>query len=188
MNTAQPSLPNPASRRKSSAFLSSIIERTAVFAHSRFARYCLLGAVVPLFFATVTFAASDAIEAVKRADAARIKATLAHDRVALGDLLSEDLIYGQNDKSSITKGPFLLTLTVSQNNYDSYEVDDLKFVEVGPGVVAMSGRAVVKGMQGVKRVDFTNRFLAVYRSEAGKWRLIAYQSARVAEPGSAPAK
>ena len=52
----------------------------------------------------------------------------------------------------------------------------------------MTGLVHLKVSRGNTRAEFGIRFLAVWREDNGKWRLHAYQSARLPEPPPAPAK
>ncbi|MEO7414640.1 MAG: nuclear transport factor 2 family protein [Opitutaceae bacterium] len=131
--------------------------------------------------------AADALAAVQLADAARVKATIAGDVQRLGELLTDDLLYGQNDGRVQTKTEFLNAVTSNQVKYEALEYQDTKLVETAPHVVTMTGLVHLKVSRGQTRVEFGVRFLAVWREDDGKWRLHAYQSARLPEPSTASA-
>jgi ketosteroid isomerase-like protein len=137
--------------------------------------FCCLG----IFCAPLR--AADAIAEVQRADAARVKATIAGDAERLGELLTEDLLYGHNDGRVQTKAEFINAVTGNQIKYEAFDYEDTKLVETAPHVVTMTGRVHLKVSRGSTRVEFGIRFLAVWREDNGKWRLHAYQSARLPE-------
>jgi ketosteroid isomerase-like protein len=133
--------------------------------------------------------ASDAIAAVQRADAARVKATIAGDAARLGELLTDDLIYGHNDGRVQTKSEFISAVASNQVKYEAFDYDETKWLETAPHVVTVTGRLHLKVSRGATRVEFALRFLAVWREEGGQWRLHAYQSARLPDaPATSTAK
>lgn len=139
---------------------------------------------------TASSRAADAtLEAVKRADAARVQATISGDAARLRDLLTDDLSYGHNDGRIQTKTEFINAVASKQVRYEAVDYVETNFRETAPGVVTMTGRVRLKVSRGEVRVEFTLRFLAVWRSENGHWRLHAYQSTRLpdAPPATTPA-
>lgn len=130
-------------------------------------------------FSASAWAAGGSILAVQQADAARVKATISGDARRLAELLSDDLSYGQNDGRIQTKAEFVGAVTSNRVKYEAFDYEDAKFVETAPGVVTMTGLVHLKVSRGSTRVEFTLRFLAVWRDEKGQWRLHAYQSSRV---------
>lgn len=130
---------------------------------------------------SASLSAADAITEVKRADAARVKATIAGDAARLSELLTDDLLYGQNDGRIQTKTEFITAVTGNQVKYEAFDYEDTKLVETAPHVVTMTGRVHLKVSRGSTRVEFGIRFLAVWREDDGQWRLHAYQSARLPE-------
>jgi ketosteroid isomerase-like protein len=151
----------------------------------RFLSFLLLSAfVAPLHAETKMLSATKQVE---QADAARVRATIAGDATKLGDLLSDDLIYGHNDGRAQTKAEFIQAVASNQVKYQAFDYLDTKLTEVAPGVVTMTGRVRLKASRGDVRVEFTLRFLAVWRSESDQWRLYAYQSARLPDAPASPA-
>jgi hypothetical protein len=123
--------------------------------------------------------------AVRAADEARIAATIAGDATKLSALLSEQLRYAHADGRVQNKIQFLAAARGNTTKYLSVEPSDIGFQAVAPGAVAMNGRAHLVVSVNGNRLAFDLRFLAIWREEAGQWRLLAYQSARLDAP---PAK
>ena len=124
---------------------------------------------------------------MQAADAARVQATLAGDATRLGELLSDGLIYGHNDGRAQTKTEFVQAVASNQVKYQAFDYLETKLAETAPGVVTMTGRVRLKASRDDVRVEFTLRFLAVWRNEDGHWRLYAYQSARLPDAAVTPA-
>ncbi|HEX2852684.1 MAG TPA: nuclear transport factor 2 family protein [Opitutaceae bacterium] len=132
-------------------------------------------------------AADDVLAAVKRADAARVQATISGDATRLRELLTDDLSYGHNDGRIQTKAEFINAVASKQVRYEAVDYVETNFKETAPGVVTMTGRVRLKVGRGDVRVEFALRFLAVWREEAGQWRLHAYQSTRLPDaPAATP--
>lgn len=145
-------------------------------------RFPLLAFAFLLLGLAATRAAVDPFAAVKRADAARIAATIAGDVAHLAPLLSEDLAYGQADGRVQTKAQFITAVATNRVRYESCDYSDTKLFEVAPEVITMTGRAQIRATANAQPVTFHLRFLAVWRREEdGHWRLIAYQSAPLAD-------
>ena len=121
---------------------------------------------------------------VAAADDARVAALLANDLAKLGPFLSEDLSYGHSDGRVETKAEFLHALTGAKTRYESITYLDRNLATAAPGIVILTGRARMKLLHDGKPLAFTLRIHGVWREEAGQWRLLAYQSARLPEPAA----
>lgn len=151
-------------------------------------RFPLRSAVLFLFAlqAARLIAAEDAdFAAVRRADEERIAATIAGDATKLSQLLSEQLRYAHADGRIQGKIQFVAAASGNTTKYLSVVPRDVEFQQIAAGAVAMSGQAHLVVVVSGSRVEFDLRFLAIWREEAGQWRLLAYQSARLDPP---PAK
>jgi len=136
---------------------------------------------------TLQAAGSDAvITAVRAADDARVTATTAGNRAGIGATYSDDLRYAHSSGKVDTKASFTESLVTRATVYASYKYVERNFVPAAPGIVLMNGRAAVKVQQaGGPAQDLELNFLAVWREENGKWRMLAWQSNR--PPAPAPA-
>lgn len=146
--------------------------------------FACLGALLALSVSSA-LAALDPLGALRRADLARVRATIAGDAVALNTLLADDLSYGHNDGRVQTKAEFITAVATNQTKYEAIDYEDTKLTEIAPGAASMSGRVHLKVSRAGQHVEFTLRFLAVWREEGGKWQLLAYQSTRLPEPAPA---
>lgn len=145
-----------------------------------------------LFFTTLILALSASAlsaatpleDAVLRADSARVAATIAGNADRLANLLSDDLRYGQADGRVQTKDEFLAAVLSNEMRYESYDYEELHLTPAGDDVATLSGRARIQVVQDGHPLSFRLRFLAVWKREAGAWRLFAYQSAQLPAPTS----
>lgn len=140
-----------------------------------------------LLLSTPSHAADENLAAVKRADTARVQATISGDAARLRALLADDLSYGHNDGRVQTKTEFINAVASKQSRYEAVDYLETNLKETAPGVATMTGRVRLKVSRGEVRVEFTLRFLAVWREENGQWRLHAYQSTRLPDaPAATP--
>lgn len=127
--------------------------------------------------AAVASAAPDpAIDAVRRADDARVIATVSADLQQLEAILSADLSYGHSTGKVDTKASYIESIASGRIKYASIIYESRKFTVAAPGIVVMTGRCVVNN---AKPVDNHLSYLAVWREENGVWRFLAWQSSRI---------
>ena len=125
---------------------------------------------------------------VRVADTARVLATIAGNVAKLDPLLSNGLIYAHADGRVQTKAEFLAAVKSAKFKYEAYDYDDVKVTRVTDDVATMTGQAHLRAVAGEVRVAFALKFLSVWRREEGVWRLFAYQSAKLSEPTTLPAR
>lgn len=132
--------------------------------------------------------ADDAVAAVLAADKARGAALLAADVKALDRLLADDLRYTHSNGMLETKAIHIGTFTAGLR-YERFETSKLHGQVIAPGVVVLTG--VINQRKGTagKWTDFNNLlFHAVWRLDAGSWRLASLQTAVPPAPAAPPAK
>lgn len=133
--------------------------------------------------ASWAFAAGpDDFSAVARADQQRIAATIAGNTDQLSALLADDLHYAYSDGRVQTKAQFLAATASNPVKYLSVVPREVRFQRIAAGAVAMNGVARAEAITDGKRVEFTFRFLAVWREDAEQWKLLAYQSSALLKP------
>ena len=123
----------------------------------------------------------DAIAAVLAADQARDAALLAADTKALDRLLADDLRYTHSNGHLETKAIHIATF-VNGLRYARFETSNLHGHVITPDVVVLTG--IIDQRKGVaeKWTDFHLLFHAVWRKEAGAWRLASLQTAAPPAP------
>ncbi|HWA10993.1 MAG TPA: nuclear transport factor 2 family protein [Opitutaceae bacterium] len=133
------------------------------------------------------FAADSLTDALKRADDARIAATLAADKAGLEAALSADLHYVHSSGRTDTKASYIEMLVGHTSVYDSYQYLERTFVPAGPGVALMYGRARIATHNSDHKTEHDLNFLAVWRQENGAWHFLAWQSCENPPATAAPA-
>jgi hypothetical protein len=116
------------------------------------------------------------VERVRAADDARVAATLAADPARLGELLSDELRYAHSNGRVDTKSAFIQSLTTGAVAYEAIDYQERTFRTAAPGVVLMHGRLLARVRSAGRPLALDLNFLAVWREEAGRWRLLAWQS------------
>ncbi len=123
--------------------------------------------------------AADETAAIVAADTARITALLKPERTALDAAFSDELRYAHSNGLVDTKASLLDSLLGGRTKYLAYEPGERTITFPAPDLALMSGRArlQVEGASG--RMEATLSYLAVWRTEGGQWRFLAWQSARL---------
>ncbi|MFM1851087.1 MAG: nuclear transport factor 2 family protein [Cephaloticoccus sp.] len=149
-------------------------------------RFFRLGRLAGIFLVggLLSLQAASFADEVRAADTRRVMATIAGDAARLDDLLSEDLRYGHADGRLQTKTDFLDAVRSSKMRYEAYDYEDMAIERAADGIAVITGRASLRVRLGDKPLAFRLRFLAVWRQEAGAWRLLAYQSAQIPAPAA----
>ncbi len=142
--------------------------------------HALGGLVLLLGCAGLFGATSDiserAIAAVIAADNARGAALLAADTAALGRLLADDLRYTHSTGKIETKAIHLATIT-NGLRYEKFVTSDLQGQLIAPGVVVLTGKMDQRKNTNGKISAGILMFHAVWRDDAGGWRLVSMQTA-----------
>jgi Domain of unknown function (DUF4440) len=110
----------------------------------------------------------------------RFAAMVDEDLEALGRALCDDLHYAHSNGSVQTKTDLLdsvRTRTIRWIGVDRFQSRSRIVGEVA----TITGRIEVTFMFNDDELRLTNRFLEVARLEDGQWRLMAWQTSRIAE-------
>ena len=125
-------------------------------------------------------AAATAEDAVRAADAARIKAFIAADRAALTSLLGDDLTYTHSSGRLDGKAAIIEAITSGKTQYHTMVPEDVQ-VRLYGDVAVLTGRAAVNVTNDGQLLDLKLRFMSVYVKRDGRWQFVAWQSTRVAQ-------
>ena len=138
--------------------------------------------LVVLGLSSARAADNAALAAVQAADDARVAAMTSAGRDALNAILSDDLRYSHSSGNVDTKASFIEALTTGKLKYASIQGEERNFTFPAPGIALMTGRAHVRVVNATSEVDMLLGDLAVWREEGGKWRFLAWQSAKLPAP------
>ena len=121
---------------------------------------------------------------IMQAESERVRAAIARDTAALDRLLSDDLTYAHSSGSVDTKAQFVESIRTGALQYISMEHSELA-ARVYGNTALLTGRSsmqVKSPRSGGEAQRFDIRFLTVYVKGGGRWRQVAWQSARLAQP------
>jgi len=113
---------------------------------------------------------------VLAAEDRRFIAMLHADTTALRALLADSLAYTHTTGTKQDKDAFLCSLGSGELRYLSIEPTDRVVRLMGRDGAVVVGRSNMKVEAGGQLRAFTIRYLAVYRREANRWQLLAWQS------------
>ncbi len=145
-------------------------------------RFALFAAAV-LLAAAAGAAGPDVGDAVLAADAERIRAMVAGDADALGRIFAPDLVYVHANARPDSGSELIERIRSGRLRYRSMTPRD-RSVRVDGGAAILRGKADF-----VAEADGTTHplsvvFTAVYLQQGGRWRMAAYQSTQLPEPGA----
>ena len=135
-------------------------------------------ALLLLLFAARAHAA-DVIADVRRADDARVAATLAGDVKALAAIYSDEMYYAHSSGKLDTKASQIAGIADGTYHYTRFDYHDRPFTAVAAGIVLMKGKAKV-GLtrRSGEKILLDLNYLGIWRLEQGKWRFLAWQASR----------
>lgn len=149
----------------------------------------LLLAGVCSFVAGAAHAAeSSAVAAVLRADKARLAAMMAGDGKALGELMSDELKFVHSDGRIESKADYVKNVMAGDTAYADAKTSEVRALEPAPDVVVLIGAQDMRKRLGPAWSEIKLRYLAVWRNEAGTWRMFAWQSMRPSGNSTVPKK
>ena len=132
--------------------------------------------------------AEPAVISALRADKARLAAMMAGDGQALAELMSDQLRFVHSDGRVESKGDYVKNLMAGDTAYADAKTSELETMMVSPEVVVVLGVQEMRKRLGPTWSDIKLRYLAVWRNEYGKWRMVAWQSARPSGNSVVPKK
>ena len=124
-------------------------------------------------------AESDDLAAVRAADDERVAAILAADAARLDASFSDDLGYTHSNGQHDTKRSYVDSLVTGKTVYRTYDYQKRDFRLVSPDIALMTARVFITSANNGQEVALDLSILAVFRKENGKWRFLAWQSARL---------
>ena len=152
--------------------------RSTTFGHVARRGFLGLALAWSLGFVAVHAAERDALAAVRQADDERVAATIAGDRDRLALLYSDDLRYAHSSGLIDDKAEHLALLAQRKTTYAKFDYQRRDFRLVVAGVVLMSGRVLIHSSNAKGPQVNDANFLAVWRLESGRWRLLDWQASK----------
>jgi len=131
-------------------------------------------------------AAGDPLAAVRAADDERVAATIAADRTRLDAIYSPALHYAHSSGKVDDKAEHLKGVVTRDGAFEKFDYHTRDFVLAAPGVAIMTGRVVIHSHNSKGKSQNDVNFLAVWREENDRWRLLAWQASK--NPSVPPGK
>lgn len=97
-----------------------------------------------------------------------------------------DLSYVHSNGKHDTKKSYTESLLTHTTVYRVYDYQERDFRLVSPDIALQTARVLITSTNGTTVNNLDLSILAVWRKESGKWRFLAWQSARM--PAPTPAK
>ncbi len=139
-------------------------------------------------FGLVAHAADPAIDAVLRADQARLAAMMAGDGAALARLMSDELRFVHSDGRIETKAAYVKNMLAGDTAYADAKTFGIETLKPSADVVIVIGSQGMRKRLGPMWSEIQLRYLAVWRNENGTWRMYAWQSMRPSGNSVVPKK
>jgi ketosteroid isomerase-like protein len=112
-------------------------------------------------------------------DRQRMTAMAEKDIAALNKLLAEDLIYTHSSARLDTKKSLIGAMESGATLYTSVEPSEVVAQDLGDAVV-LTGIAAISVNSGGNPNSFRVRFTDVYADQNGQWRMVTWQSTKLA--------
>jgi len=127
---------------------------------------------------------TDELAAVRAADDERVAAIIAADAARLDAIFSDDLGYTHSNGQYDTKKSYMDTLVTRKTIYRTYDYQKRDFRLISADIALMTARVLITSANNGNEVALDLSVLAAFRKENGKWRFIAWQSARMPVPAA----
>jgi ketosteroid isomerase-like protein len=118
--------------------------------------------------------------AVLKREEARLQAMVKVDLAALEDVLADDLTYIHASGDADTKREFIDSIRSGRLKYKQLDREGVAVRVYGDAAV-VTGRGHFQVRSGENDLDVRLLFTDVYVRRGGKWRMVAWQSTRLAE-------
>lgn len=127
--------------------------------------------------------------ALRAADDERVAAIMAADPARLNAIFSDALRYTHSNGDFDTKSTYIGKLVSGSTKYTTYQYTDRTFTSIAPNIALINGRVRVIGRsEATPDLNLYLGVLMVYRLEEGKWRFLAWQSAKLPLPEESATK
>ena len=132
---------------------------------------------------------ADVIADVRAADDERVSAILAVDAARLDAIFSADLTYTHSNGKHDTKKSYMESLVSHSTVYTVYDYKQRDFLVASPDIVIEKAHVLITSGTAQKQNPPNDlNIMAVWRKESGKWRFLAWNSAKIPAPTPPAAK
>lgn len=121
-----------------------------------------------------------ATEQIKSLEKRRFDAQLAKDTKALNDILADDLVYTHSNGLQDGKKTFIESIASGKQVYKTIEISADTVRLYGPDLAVVTGQMKTTAVVNGNTNDLRLRYTDVYAKRQGRWQMVAWQSARLA--------
>ena len=143
-----------------------------------------------VLFSAVLLRAGEAnpTTAIRDADNERVAAIMAADATRLDAIFSEELEYTHSNGKHDSKESYIESIVTHKTVYKVYDYKEREFRLASPDIGLETAHVLITSVNGTTENKNDLSILAVWRKEDGKWRFLAWQSAKLPAPATPPAK
>lgn len=128
---------------------------------------------------------TETLAAVRAADDERVAATMAPDPARLDAIFSDDLSYTHSNGKLDTKKSYMESLLKRTTVYTAYDYKERTFFSATPDIVIEKAHVLItSGTTEKQNPPNDLNIMAVWRKENGRWRFLAWQSAKLPAPAA----
>lgn len=112
---------------------------------------------------------------------ARLQAQTKQDTVLLNEVLDDALIYTHSSGIIETKQQYVRNVANKTWDYRTVDIKELKATQIAKDLVVVNGKGIFVLFNQGKYLTLRLAFTDVYRYSKKRWRLITWQSSRLAD-------
>ncbi len=121
-----------------------------------------------------------ATEQIKSLEKRRFDAQLTKDTRALNDILADDLVYTHSNGNQDSKKTFVESIASGKQVYQAIEISADTVRLYGSDLAVVTGQMKTTAVVNGNTNDLRLRYTDVYARRNGRWQMVAWQSARLA--------
>lgn len=126
--------------------------------------------------------AQNPTETIRQLEKRRFEAQQTRDAKTLDEVLADDLIYTHSNGNQDSKRSFIESLTSGRLAYRDVTISNDTVRFYGPDLAIVTGQMnATSVVLGKVNPPMRLRYTDVYARRKGRWQMVAWQSARVAE-------
>lgn len=130
---------------------------------------------------SVSALAQNPAETIRQLEKRRFAAQETADAKTLNDVLADDLVYTHSNGNQDSKRSFIESLTSGRVRYRDVEISNDTVRFYGPDLAIVTGRMnATTVVEGKTNPPMRLRYTDVYARRKGRWQMVAWQSARLA--------
>lgn len=137
--------------------------------------------LLPLLFLGFGALAQNPADAIRQLEKRRFAAQQTADAKTLNEVLADDLVYTHSNGNQDSKRSFIESLTSQRLAYRDVTISNDTVRFYGPDLAIVTGQMdATSVVNGKANPPMRLRYTDVYARRKGRWQMVAWQSARLA--------